>query len=102
MALSSLTKRRAFFGLMTISDQPGQHIDHKINRRTKTRLLDLGNVLELVNDGLNQSPFARQKLIGHDHQAVLHVLAQLGNQLDLEVLPELLKERPGNITSVSK
>ncbi len=67
-----------------------------------TSVLDLGDILELIIDGLDQGSFAEQKLIGHDHQAVLHVLAQLGNQLNLKILPELFKERSRNIASVSK
>jgi len=55
-------------------------------------VLDLRDILELIVDGLDQGSFAKQKLIGHDHQAVFHVLAQLGNQLEMEILPELFKK----------
>lgn len=77
---------------MAISDQPSQHIDNEIDRRTMASVLDLRDILELIVDGLDQGSLAKQKLIGHDHQAVLHVLAQLGNQLEMEILPELFKE----------
>ncbi len=49
-----------------------------------TRMLDLGNVLELINDRLHNRSTTEQDAIGEAHQAVLHVLAQLGNQLDVE------------------
>ena len=87
---------------MAISNQPGQHIDNKIDRRTVASVLDLGDIFELIIDGLDQGTFAKQKLIGHNHQAVLHVLAQLGNQLDMVILPELFKEFPGNVAAITK
>ncbi len=55
------------------------------------RMLDLGDILELIIDGLDQDSFAEQELIGHHHQAVLHVLAEFGNQVEMEILPELFK-----------
>jgi hypothetical protein len=76
---------------MTISDQAAQHIDNEIDGRTMARMLDLRDILELVKDGLNQSSFAQKELICHGHQAVLHVLSQLGDQLHMEILPELFK-----------
>jgi len=60
-------------------------------------MLDLGDILKLVNDSFYQRSFAEQKLIGQDYQAVLHILAQLGNQLEMEILPEMFKERFGYI-----
>ena len=45
--------------------------------------------------------FAEQELIGNGHPAVLHIFAQLGDQLDVEILPELFKERSTEIASVS-
>jgi hypothetical protein len=55
-------------------------------------VLDLRDILEFIIDGLDQGSFAEQKLIGHDYQAVLHVLAQLGYQQAREILPELFIE----------
>jgi hypothetical protein len=87
---------------MTIGDQAGQHIDNEIDRRTMARMLDLRDILELVKDGLNQDTFSQKEFVRQGHQAVLHILAQLGNQLDLEILPELFEEGPRNVTSVPK
>jgi len=56
---------------MTISDQPGKNINKEISGRTMARMLDLGNVFELVKDGLNQSAFAEQEPVRQGHQAVL-------------------------------
>ncbi len=47
------------FILMTVSDKPCNQMDDKIRRTAMARMLDLRDVFELVNDGLNQSSFAR-------------------------------------------
>ena len=44
-------------------------------------MLNLTNVFEWVIDRFNHGSFAQEKLIHAGHQAVGHVLAALGNQL---------------------
>ncbi len=51
---------------------------------------DLGNVLELVVDGLNDGAFARQQLIQQGHETVGHILAQGCDELK-SLLEELLE-----------
>jgi hypothetical protein len=49
-----------FLGLMAISDQSSKYIDNEIDGRTMARMLDLGDILELIIDGLDQDSFAEQ------------------------------------------
>ena len=56
------------------------------------RVLNLGNVLELINDGFNDRPATQQDAIAHGDQLVLHVAAQLGNQLNIKQLPQGLRQ----------
>lgn len=38
-----------------------------------TRMLDLRNILELVNDGLDDNALAKQELIHQWHEHIFHV-----------------------------
>jgi len=53
-----------------------------------TRMLDLRDVLELINDGLNDCSAAQQNAIAPGHQLVLHISAQLGNQLKIKQIAQ--------------
>lgn len=52
-----------------------------------TRMLDLEDILELVNECLNNSPAEEQDSIRQRHELVLHIVTQFGNQLDVEQIP---------------
>ena len=52
-----------FFVLMAVGDEPSNKMHHKIGGTAMAGMLDLRNVLELVNDGLDDGPFAYQQLI---------------------------------------
>jgi len=43
-----------------------------------TRIFDLKDVLELVNDGFNDRPFVRQQSVRKVHQTILHVFFATG------------------------
>ena len=47
------------FVLMTIRGKSSNQMDDKIGRAAMAGMLDLGNILELVNDRFNDGPFAR-------------------------------------------
>ena len=47
------------FVLMAVSNQASYQMDDKIDRATVTRMLNLRNILELVNDGLDDHAFAQ-------------------------------------------
>lgn len=61
------------FVLMTVGKKPSHYMDDKIDRAAVTRMLDLGNILELINDGLNDRSFAQQQLVRKVHEMSLHV-----------------------------
>jgi hypothetical protein len=42
---------------MAISNQYCEHIDNEIDGRSMARVLDLGDILELIIDGLDQGSF---------------------------------------------
>ena len=66
------------------------------------RVLDLRNVLELINDGLDNGSLAQQELVIQEHQAVFHILAQLGDQVHIEQVPQLLHQGLGDIAPIAK
>ncbi|GHO62818.1 hypothetical protein KSC_017100 [Ktedonobacter sp. SOSP1-52] len=65
-----------FFVLMAVGNEPGNQMNHKIGGTTMTRMLDLRNILELVDNGLDNRPFAQQELVRQMHEPVFHVFAQ--------------------------
>ncbi len=72
---------RGFLGLVTISNQSAHNIDQAVNRRTVTRMLDLRNVLQLVNDSFDDSAFSQQQAVCQEHQTIFHLTFEFGNQL---------------------
>ncbi len=52
-----------FFVLMTVGDEPGNQMNRKIGGTAMTRMFDLRNILELVNNG----SFAQQELVREMH-----------------------------------
>ncbi len=87
---------------MAVRDQPRQYINKEVSRTAMASMLDLRNVLELVNNALDHSTFAQQDLVNQQHQAVLHVLAELGDEQQPGSLPELLGQRLRNVSPVAK
>jgi hypothetical protein len=47
-----------FFVLMTVGDEPSNQMNHKIEGTPMTRMLNLRNILELVDNGFNNRSFA--------------------------------------------
>ena len=47
-----------FLGLVTISDEATEEIDKEVGRTAVAGMLDLGDVLELIEDGFDNGPFA--------------------------------------------
>ncbi len=63
-------------------------------------VLNLGNVLELVDDGPGGGSFAHQELVAQVHQAVGHVLTQQRDEVE-SLLKKQLSERSGEVASVA-
>ena len=87
---------------MAISDQPTQYIDKKIDWTTMPGVLNLGDVLELINDRFDDGALSQQQVFRQRHQAVLHVRAQLGYQANTEGIQQELKEWLGDIAFIAK
>lgn len=47
-----------------------------------TGMLDWGDVLEFVVDGLNEGALAQENFVGHAQEDVLHGVLNLGDQVD--------------------
>ena len=82
---------RRLFLLIGVGDQSRQQVDQEIDLRAMTCVLDLADVLELVVDGFDQRSFAQQEFIDHRHQLVLHILFELGDQLQAALIKLLGK-----------
>lgn len=67
---------------MAVGNQAAQYIDAEVDRTAMTGMLDLGDVLELVDDRFNHGTLASQQLVGEPQQARLHIALGLGKQLD--------------------
>lgn len=88
-----------FSVLMAVSDEPGDQMDHKIDRTAMTSMLDLRDIFELVDNGLNNRPFAHQEFIRKVHEVVLHVFTQPGNELE-SLFKEQLRERSRDVATI--
>jgi len=67
-------------------------VDEEVEGTAVTRVLDLGDILELIDDGLDEGAFAQEQLIGERHEDVAHVLAELGDQPEPLIEEETLGE----------
>ncbi len=57
------------------------------------RVLDLRDVLELVVNDFQNGTLTQQQLVGKQQQAVLHIGFELGDELEMVVVEQLLKQR---------
>ena len=92
---------RRLLGLQAIGDQTCDQVDKEIDKTAMPGMLDLRNVLQLVVDGLDDRAFSEQQFINPGHQAVLHILAQSSDQLNV-FLKQLGKQILRNVASVCK
>ena len=74
----------------------------EIVRAAVARVLDLTDILELVEDGLDERAFAQEQLVGEGHEDVVHVLAELGDQPETLLEEELLSERGRDVAFISE
>ena len=64
---------RRLLGLTRIGNETTNEIDEKVGGAAVARMLNLGNVLELVNNSLDNGAFSQQNLVENRHELVLHV-----------------------------
>ena len=74
------------FVLVTVSEQPSNQMNNKVGRTAMTRMLNLRDVFELVNN----RAFAHQEFIREMHEMILHVFAQARDEME-----SLLKKQFG-------
>ena len=48
---------------MRVGDETTNEIDHEVGHTAMTGMFDLGDILELINDGLQDAAFAEQELV---------------------------------------
>jgi predicted transcriptional regulator len=82
--------------------ETSEQMHQEVERAAVTRMLDLTDILEVINDGLDQGPFAQEQLVGEMEQLIAHVLAQLGDQLEALIGEEALGEELRNVALVGK
>ena len=71
-----------FFVLMAVGNEPSDQMHHKIDGTAMARVLNLRNILELIDNGLDNRSFAQQQFIRKVHEMVLHVFTQSGDELE--------------------
>ena len=74
----------------------------EVDRAAVTRVLDLADILELIDDGLDERAFAQEQLVGEIHEHIAHILAQLGDEPEALRKEELLGEWRGDVALVAK
>src|SRR6266566_3333357 len=89
------------FVLKAVGKKSSDQMDDKIDRTAVTRMFNLRNILELVNDRLNDGSFAQQQFVRKGHEMILHVLAQPRDQMQ-PVFKEHLRQGSGNVAAISK
>ena len=87
---------------MTVGDEPCDQIDQEVDGAAMARMLNLTDVFELIGDGLDDGAFAQEELIGPVEQPVVHLFAQLGDELEPLGDQQLLGQRLGQIAFVPK
>src|SRR5262249_19088438 len=87
---------------MAIGDEASEQMHEEIVGTAVTRMLDLADVLELVDDGLNEGAFAQEHVSGEGQEDVAHILAEFRDELQAVAKEELLGERRRDIALVPK
>jgi len=92
--------QRRLLWLMAVGDQASNHVDECVDGAAVTSVLDLRNVFKLVDHAFNNSSFSEQEFVDQRHQAVLHVLPEFCNELEVKSLQKLLKQSLGNVPTI--
>jgi hypothetical protein len=87
---------------MTVGDQPCDQVDQEVDGAAMARMLDLADVFELIGDGFDDGAFAQEELVRPVKQPVVHLFAQLGDELKPLGDQQLLGQRLREIAFVAK
>ena len=94
--------REGFFGLMAMGDQATQQIGQEVDRTSMARMLNLGDVFELVDDGFHDGTLAQEEFVDQWHELVAQCRADTGDQLNVEGNQEFFQEFFGQVALVGK
>ncbi len=96
------SRRAEFLGLVAVGDEARDQMDDEMGGVAMARMLNLRDVLELIEDRLNERAFAQQPrlLVGVLWRRP-HVLAFTGQEVDTKVLPDLARQRLGQVAFVT-
>lgn len=67
---------RRLFWLLGVGNQAGDEIDKKVGAAAVAGVFNLGDILELVSDGLGNETFACQQLVLERDESIAHVFAK--------------------------
>ena len=87
-----------FFVLMAVGKKSSDQMNNKIDRTAMARVLNLRNIFELVDNGLDNGSFAQQQFIRKVHEMVFHVFTQSGDELK-PLFKEQVRQGSGNIAA---
>src|SRR5262245_254532 len=94
--------QRGLLGQVAIGSQTREQMDAEVDWAAVTRVLDLADVLELVEDGLDERTFAQQEPVGEVEELIAHVLAQFGDEPQPVAQEQSLSQRSRDIARVAK
>ncbi len=86
---------------MTVGDEACDQIDEEVDGTAMARMLNLRDVFELIGDGFDDGPFAQEELVGPIEQAVVHLLAQFGDELESLGDQQVLREGQREIAFIT-
>ncbi len=67
---------------MGVGDKPSDQVDHEISNAAMAAVLNLGNIFELIMNGLNKRAPAQQEFIEQRQEPITHIFANGGYQLE--------------------
>ena len=87
-------------GLVAICNQPSEQMRQEVDEAVVAGVFDLGAVLELIMNRLDEGAFAQQEVVQELPESVAHILPQLGDEPQFLGDQEALGERRGDVAFV--
>ncbi len=88
---------RGFLGLMAVGDEACHQIDNEVDGAAVAGLFDLGDVLEVVEDRLDDRPFAQEQPVDRINRYGPHGARAPGVQSHALLLYELASQGPRHV-----
>ena len=67
---------------MRVGDETTNDIDHEVGHTAMTGVFNLGDILELINNGFQDTAFAKQELVGQYNQPVFHFGLEASHEME--------------------